>query len=312
MYLQALCRYFTLLLLPAAAALAQAPPYSGTIFNFPNAFKDTDSTTFIGISYAGQQRKTVYDRRPDGNITINAYVYTAVFDDAAAPWSIMVNPEFSQDSAKSLAERYARNIGQMPYCLRVGMTGAVIHDGVNPWGGGNPLIIHHGQGLDYARQGIVTETLIHECTHASFDRKYYTADWAAAATADGNYISTYARDNPQSEDHSETFLCWLAIRYKRDRIPAADYAKITATVPNRIKWYDEKAFPLRPVAFPSTALVQERGSGAPGGNAFAMGGRLPRRDGFRLFDARGRSLRTLPQVRLGMGARPYPQSPVEP
>jgi hypothetical protein len=105
----------------------------------------------------------------------------------------MVNPEFDQAEAKALAGKYARNIGQMPHCIRACLTGAVIHDGDNPWGGGDPLTIHHGQGLSYERQGIVTETMIHESTHAGFDRKYDTADWSAAAKADGNYISTYAR-----------------------------------------------------------------------------------------------------------------------
>jgi hypothetical protein len=273
------------LFVPAAAAFAQSPPYAGTIFNFPDSFKDADPTTLTGVTYAGQQKKTVYDRRPAGNVTINAYVYTATFSDSAAPWSIMVNPEFGQATAKTLAEKYARNIGQIPYCIRAGLSGAVIHDGVNPWGGGNPLTIHHGQGLEYERQGIVTETMIHESTHAGFDRQYYTADWAAAAKADGNYISTYARDNPLSEDHSETFLCWLAIRYKQDRISASDYAKITAAVPNRIKWYDGKNFKLSPVAGGSSSLAQ---GPRP---VFGPAGGLPWGDGLKIFDLRGRLIR---------------------
>jgi hypothetical protein len=233
-------------IIAAAAMCASAQPFSGTIFNFPNSFKDTDPTTLTGVAYVGQQQKSVFDRRV-GSTTINAYVYTATFDDGAAAWSIMVNPEFSQTEAKALAEKYARNIGQIPHCIRSGLTGAVIHDGNNPWGGGNPLTIHHGMGLSYERQGIVTETMIHESTHAGFDRQYYTEDWNAAARADVQYISTYARDYPTREDHSETFLCWLVARHKRDRISATDYSKITATVPNRLKWYDNNNFKLSPV-----------------------------------------------------------------
>jgi hypothetical protein len=287
-------RLFACLALTVAGAFAQAPPYSGTIFNFPNSFKDSDPTTLTGVTYAGQQRKTVFDRRPAGMITINAHVYTATFNDSAAPWSIMVNPEFSQETAKSLAEKYARSIGQMPHCIRAGLSGAVIHDGVNPWGGGDPLTIHHGQGLDYERQGIVTETMIHESTHAGFDRKYYTADWAAAAKADGNYISTYARDNPSSEDHSETFLCWLVIRYKRDRISAADYAKITAAVPNRILWYDGKNLKVGPVEGGTGILARERPLAA-----FGSGDRLSLRYGLKIFDLRGRLMGAYaPQIKL--------------
>ena len=129
---------------------------------------------------------------------------------------------------------------------------------MNPWGGGNPLTIHHGQGLSYERSGIVTETMIHEATHAAFDRIYYDAKWKEAAAADGQFISTYARDYPNQEDHSETFLCWLAVRHKKDRIPQADYAKITATVPNRLKWYDGMDFKLSPMPGGVTAVNQGR------------------------------------------------------
>lgn len=281
-------RPFVFLALAAACfsiPYAQQPPYSGTIFDFPDSFKDTDPTTLTGVTYVGQQRKSVYDRRA-GMITINAWVYSAAFNDGAAAWSIMVNPEFDQATAKTLAEKYARSIGQMPHCIRAGLTGAVIHDGVNPWGGGDPLTIHHGQGLSYERQGIVTETMIHESTHAGFDRMYYTADWSDAAKADGNYISTYARDYPTREDHSESFLCWLVAKYKRDRISAADYGKITATIPNRIQWYDGKNLKLSPVVGGTTAMAWEGpGIGHPGAAS-------PRPDQ-RVFDARGRFLRVL-------------------
>lgn len=243
--------------LALASVCASAQPYSGTIFDFPDAFRDTDSTALIGVEYAGQSQKSVYDRRV-GNTSINAFVFTARFGDGSPAWTIMVNPEFSQTEAKALAEKYARNIGQMPICIRSGITGAVIHDGVNPWGGGNPLTIHHGQGLSYERSGIVTETMIHESTHAAFDRIYYDAAWKAAVKADGQFISTYARDNPASEDHSETFLCWLAVRYKKDRIPQADYAKITAAVPNRLKWYDAMDFKLSPMAGGTAAIHKSR------------------------------------------------------
>jgi hypothetical protein len=284
----------------AAGVQAQQPPYSGTIFNFPNSFKDTDSSVLTGVTYAGQQRKSVYDRRA-GMTTINAYVYTATFSDGAAPWSIMVNPEFSQDEAKTLAEKYARSIGQIPHCIRSGLTGAVIHDGVNPWGGGDPLTIHHGQGLAYERQGIVTETMIHESTHAGFDRQYYTADWAAAARADGNYISTYARDNPTREDHSESFLCWLVIRYKKDRIPAADYTKINAAIPNRIKWYDSKNFKLSPVIAGTTTIAPAKpraGTGSIAGTGYRIGPRI--------FDLQGRFLGSPSREKKGAGGFPIP------
>lgn len=291
----------------AACVFAQQPPYSGTIFNFPNSFKDDDPTTLTGVAYVGRQQKSVFDRRT-GNTSINAYVYTASFSDGAPAWSIMVNPEFTQAEATALAEKYSRSIGQIPHCIRSGLKGAVIHDGNNPWGGGDPLTIHHGQGLSYERQGIVTETMIHESTHAGFDRKYYTADWAAAARADNQFISTYARDNPTREDHSETFLCWLVTRYKKDRIAAADVTKISAAVPNRLKWYDGRNFMLSPVVGGTSAINLDpparsdpfallTGNRNPSFAGIGAGYRVERPSGnaLRILDMNGRLIRTLAQ-----------------
>jgi hypothetical protein len=296
----------------AACAFAQ-PPFAGTIFDFPDSFKDSDPTTLTTVTYVGQQQKNVFDRRA-GNININAYVFTAAFNDGANTCAMMVNPEFSLTEAKALAEKYARNIGQMPMCIRSGLTGAVIHDGNNPWGGGNPLTIHHGQGLNYERQGIVTETMIHEASHAIFDRVFYTKDWYDTAKADGEYISTYARDYPGREDHSETFLCWLVARYKKDRIPATHFTKITATVPNRMKYYDGKNFNLSPVVGGTTAAF---GDGLPPSAPYGsltnfynpfrseitIGYQVekPSRISLQILDMQGRIIRTLAQEQAGLG-----------
>ncbi len=235
-------------LFAVTAVCISAQPYSGTIFDFPDAFTNEDSTAFIETEYQGQESRWVFDRR-SGYIEIDAYVFTAGFTDTCPDWDMIVNPEFSREKAKELADKYAFHIGQMPMCVRTGISGAVIHDGDNLWGGGDPLTIHHGQGLSYESSGIITETMIHEATHASFDYRFYTSEWQEAADADGEYISSYARDNPTSEDHSETFLCWLVARYKEDRISSRDYNTITTTVPNRLEWYDAQDFDLSPMEY---------------------------------------------------------------
>jgi len=287
-------------------------PYSGTIFNFPNSFKDSDPTAFTEVTYKGQEMRSVYDRRY-GFVTINAYVYIANFNDGCPRWEMIVNPEFSQTKAKELADTYARNIGQMPICIRTSITGAVIHDGNNPWGGGNPLTIHHGQGLSYLSQGIVTETMIHEATHAAFDPKYYTTEWYNAAKADGQYISTYAKANPSSEDHSETFLCWLAARYKKDRISSSDFTKITTTVPNRLQWYDKMNFKLSPITATGVADKNDFGRSSrfalfatydnPTHNTIHIGYTIKNQSWFSLqiLDMKGRLVKTLAEEKAEPG-----------
>lgn len=114
--------------------------------------------------------------------------------------------------------------------------------GVAPFGGGNNnLVIHTGQADLYERDGILEETLVHEACHASLDGAHSSAaDWIAAQKADDSFISTYARDYPQQEDVAESFLCWLAVTYRSDRISEKDADKIKKTIPNRIAYFDRQ------------------------------------------------------------------------
>ena len=81
--------------------------------------------------------------------------------------------------------------------------------------------------------------MIHESGHTSLDPEHVGAPgWLAAQTADGGFISTYARDNPTQEDLAESVLPWLAVRYGLDRISSADEHKILNAIPNRLAYFD--------------------------------------------------------------------------
>ena len=128
---------------------------------------------------------------------------------------IQVNPEFgSSDAARIPAQKYGAVIGRLPTALRTQVKTVFIHQGVRPFGGGpDHLVIHTGQADQYERDGILEETLVHEACHTSLDEAHSSAaDWIAAQEADGTFISTYARDNPQREDVAESFLCYLAAK----------------------------------------------------------------------------------------------------
>jgi hypothetical protein len=127
-----------------------------------------------------------------------------------------------------------------------------IHKGLQPFGGGNNnLLIHTEQADDYIASGILEEALVHEASHTSLDAAHAAAPgWLAAQTADDEFISTYARDNPTREDIAESFLPWLAVRYRPDRITAALAGTITRTIPNRLAYFDSKSFVMAPVLAP--------------------------------------------------------------
>ena len=56
--------------------------------------------------------------------------------------------------------------------------------------------------------------------------------------ADGKYISTYAKENPNREDVSESSVSWFAMRKRKNRQPARDVRITEATIPNRMDYFD--------------------------------------------------------------------------
>jgi len=224
------------------------PPFSGTIFVDPDIILMNDPTAFAEIVAAGRADRTVFDRRADAWVSINAILFNASFDDGFEV-EMQVNPEFDQEQeAFTIAQKYARVIGQLPAVLREDVKTATIHKGIEPFGGGNNnLLIHTGQSLEYEDQGILEETLVHEATHTSLDSKYANAsEWIAAQVADNTFISTYARDFPMREDLAESFLLYYALTYRSDRISKELAGTIQQTIPNRLAFFNDQSFNMFP------------------------------------------------------------------
>ena len=226
-----------------------APPFSGTIFIDPDIITAQDPTTFTGLTPAGRGMRSMFDRRVNAFVTLDAYLFNATFDDGLAA-EVQVNPEFGSVAAsQSVAQLYAREIGRLPTALRRDMRTVWIHQGVQPFGGGNNnILIHTGQADRYVADGILEETLAHEAAHTSLDAEHRaSAGWLAAQNSDPTFISTYARDNPTREDVAETIVPWIAVRYRADRISAAMRATITAAIPNRIAYLNGLGLQMHPI-----------------------------------------------------------------
>jgi hypothetical protein len=198
----------------------------------------------------------MFDRRVNDWITVEAYLFDATFDDGLAA-EIQVNPEFGSSAAAGVeALKYGGVIGRLPTALRVDLQTVWIHQGTQLFGGGNNnLLIHIGQAAIYEASGILEETFVHESSHTSLDAAHATSlPWILAQTADGEFISTYARDNPTREDVAESFLPWLAARYRSDRIPQSLYDTFVQTIPNRFAYFDDQSFDMYPIVGPSAPV----------------------------------------------------------
>lgn len=235
---------------PSEPAPAQPPPpFGGTIFIDPDIITADDPTTFTGLVPIGEGSRTMFDRRVNGWITVDAFLFIASYDDGLRI-EVQVNPEFDTAVGGQVeAEFYAEVIGRLPTALRRDVETVWIHRGVEPFGGGNNnLLIHVGQANHYLADGILEETFVHEAAHTSLDAAHASATgWRAAQSSDPTFISSYARDHPTREDIAESFVPYLAIRHRVDRIPTSLAGTILETMPNRIAYFDGLALEMYPI-----------------------------------------------------------------
>lgn len=277
---------------------AIAQPYSGTIFIDPDIISDSDPSTLVSVTPAGQGQKTVWDYRVNNWITINAFLYDVQWNDGLTSLGV-VNPEFGSAAAgETEVTTYATALSKIPSCLRSGVHELWIHAGVASFGGGNnAIVIHTGRGQEYIADGILEEAFVHEGTHCSLDAMHAgSSGWMAAQNADPVFISTYAAGAPTTEDLAESVLPWLAVRHRADRISTTDYNTITSSIPNRLAYIDGIVCDLYPVtsqagiadaptAAATVSLVPNPASDwfeARSATAFPVNARLE------LFDATGR------------------------
>lgn len=225
------------------------PPFNGTIFLDPDILTSSDPTTFSSLTYVGQAQRKMFDRRVNDWITTNPFLFKANYNDGLTI-EFQINPEFKTVAeAEVQALKYAEVIGRLPTALRKDVKTSWIHLGTQPFGGGNNnLLIHIGQSTVYEKEGILEETFIHEAAHTSLDAAHAASKgWISAQNTDPSFISTYALDNPRREDIAETFLLYVALRYRSDRISASLKDKIIETVPNRVKYFDSQNFKMYPI-----------------------------------------------------------------
>lgn len=225
------------------------PPFVSTSSLHPDIITSSDPTTYLGLTPAGQGSRTMFDRRVSDWITVDAYLFDATFDDGLAI-EVQVNPEFGSVAAAQVeADKYADAIGRLPTVLRADVETVWIHRGFQLFGGGNNnLLIHVGEGELYRLDGILEETLTHHAVHTSLDAAYANAPgWLAAQAADARFISENALDFPQREDIAESFLPYLAVRYRADRISPILAALISQTIPNRIAYFDSLGLDMYPI-----------------------------------------------------------------
>ena len=229
-------------------SVPEVPPFEGTIFVGPDILTSEDPSEFISLTEAGKGERVMFDRRVNDWVNNNAYLFNAEYTRSRVI-EIQVNPEFDSISASANALKFANVIGRLPAVLIKDVETVWVHKGINLFGGGNNnLLIHTGQAELYETDGILEEVFIHEASHTSLDSEHANSQgWLNAQKNDPVFISTYAKENPDREDIAESFLLYLAFRFRSDRISESIKNSILNAIPNRIAYFDDQSFDMFPV-----------------------------------------------------------------
>jgi hypothetical protein len=232
-------------------AIAQAPPYKSSTKIGSNIITDDDPNTFIKLDAAGQSVRKVFDPRENGSQDTKVYLFTANFDDMDKPIEVRVNTEFDKESARQKAETYLRALGQLPFGLRNEVKNVTLHKTDQNIGGtvrDSGIVIYTESAERYIKGETLPEFLVHEATHAALQSHQKSEGWIKAQKEDGKFITEYAEENPQREDLAESFLMYIAVRYKTDRISAETKQMIEKTIPHRIAYLESLELNMNPIA----------------------------------------------------------------
>ena len=225
------------------------PPFSGTMWDLPDLITSSDFTVYSTSTYKGIETRMFYDKAIPDFIDYPAHVYKVNFGDGLSV-DFEIYTEFTQEEALSIKQKYAPLMGQLGKELRKNIKSIEFLKGQEV------ASAQRSDDLSYANitfhidwlnnivqtrpDGDRTEELfIHEATHLSIDPYVYGQQgWTDAVNLDGNYLSTYAKDNPDSEDVAETFQAYIAVKYFPERITSSLRDTILSVCLNRFKYFD--------------------------------------------------------------------------
>ena len=215
-----------------------------------------DPSAFTCLLDLGRGEAEIFDQRTDTlAVHPDAFLYVAHYDDGTSI-DFRLHPEFeTAAAAREEVDRYITPLGQLPTMLRSGIERIAILKGdetAQGDGDGEGIHIHSGNAEQRITDLRLEETLFHESIHTSLDDLYInTPGWKQAQQADGAFLTSYARANPNREDFAETALYAYALTYHRDRIPDAAAQAWQARIPARLEFF-EAIFPAGGSIFATT------------------------------------------------------------
>ena len=226
------------------------PPFEDAPWVTPDILGPSDPSSLRSVTYAGRGMRWVWDDRPEDFVTINAYLFDVQFAEQVVEF--VMNPEFgSREAARPHVDTFTPAMGRLPNLLLSGLR-AVWVNAVLYGFAANSTYGSLSLGTDEATRdavsgGFLEEILLHEGAHVSLEMAHqHSSGWRAAQEADGTSISNYAHAHPDSEDLAESFVAYFAVKYRPEKLSAAERWAIVTAIPNRLAYLDEQGFDMSP------------------------------------------------------------------
>jgi len=231
------------------------PPFAGTLWELPDLISSSDYTVFSTSIYEGIETRLFYDEAITDFINYPAHIFKVNFGDGLSI-DFEIYSEFSEQEAISIEQKYAPIVGQLGKELRKNIKSIEFLKGDSVASAQRSIDLSYANitfHIDWLNNTVETrpggdrteELLIHESAHLSIDPYVYNQQgWIDAVILDNNYISTYAKENPDTEDVAENFQAYIAVKYFPERISNSLRDTILSVCLNRFKYFDSLNFDL--------------------------------------------------------------------
>ena len=243
----------------------------GTVWNplFTDFLTPDDPNTFQHVELTGTDVVLMYDRDANNNAGDwsypEAWIFDLVYSDSIRSALRVSKEDFGQEMAEELAGKWGKTMGLLPAVLREGLDSINILQGEGAFGGNgflHSIEIPIGSNTEWLESsGSMEEILVHEATHASLDY-LYTEGYVEARDMDPLYISAYSAENPDREDISETYLVYLGLKYRENRISVEEAERIRAAIGHRLSFFDGLDLDEYPFDFSDDTSPVRPGSGS--------------------------------------------------
>lgn len=204
---------------------------------------EEDPSTFKSLKFQSKGKEELPDKRGDRELMQEAFVFLAEFSDNTKV-KIVIDAAFkTEDAALAEAERYVHRIGKLPTALRSGVDRLVVHQGgkdTTAFSDVGLIVVYSANATKRIETHDLEETIFHESVHAAWDKQHANSQrWIQAQTADGGFVTTYAKDKPRREDLAESAIFAYTLLHHPGRIPEEEAKKIKKAIPNRIEFFSK-------------------------------------------------------------------------